>query len=62
MTTPTDPVGVYEQARQWGNRSGRVQIEICRRWNRWMMRYREDEVRRLRLIALDYGLDHDHEG
>lgn len=57
MTAPVDPVAVYEETRQWGNRVGHIRVGIRLRWNRWMMYRGGGDLRRLRLIALEYGLD-----
>jgi hypothetical protein len=57
MTALTDPVAVYEETRRWGNRVGHIRVGIRMRWNRWMMRHGGGDVRLLRFIALQYGVD-----
>jgi hypothetical protein len=57
MTALVDPVAIYEETRRWGNRVGHIRVGIRLRWNRWMMRHGGGDVRRLRFIALRYGVD-----
>jgi hypothetical protein len=50
-------VSVYERTRRWGNGAGTIRIGIRVWWNRAKLQCSESELSRLRLIALEHGLD-----
>jgi hypothetical protein len=56
-TSRAESVAIYEATRRWGNHAGCLQLKVRRSWNRFMGRHGGGELCRLRLIALEYGLD-----
>ena len=59
-TSRAECVAIYEATRRWGNHAGRTQLKLRRTWTRWRDRHGGGELWRLRLIALEYGLDKVH--